>query len=744
MADWALVLALVLWSGSGAAAALQSSSAPASSPAQNGKPADSSPASSPAPAKQAPPPQDGQTPPPPQGTVLFQSHGQPPEPDADRHPLTAAPELAAPPGESGPQTFGSQTSGSQTPGSQVTDDQRAALTFTAYDLDARLAPATAHLAMRARLTLRNDGAEPLRLIALQVSSTLRWDSATLLSEEGPGQKPGTRPLSLAQHLLDTDADHTGKANEAILTLPAPLGPGKSVTLDTFYSGPIAADAARLERIGASAAQAASSDWDAIAPGATAVRGFGNVLWYPVAAPQLFLGDGARLFQTIGQMRLRERAARIRLRLAVEYRGEAPAAVYFCGRRRDLKAISDDPEAAVATGAGIATAEFAAEPLGFRSPNLIVIARPETTIAPLPAPGSVAAKGRAAESSSSRGPAAAPPDAANPSSSGGPAMLAVETNDEGSLPALAASAERVAPLVQEWLGPRPLSALTVLDHPGQPFEDGPLLLAPIASLAASSAAPALAHSLTHAWIDTGQPWMDEGLAEFVELLWTERELGRAAAQTRLADLLQPLGLTEPAFDSAAAEDTALAAPHAPGQPLIAAGDEIYYRRKAAAVLWMLRGIAGDDPLRLALTAWRTQPRSAANGRGQALAFEKLLEKTSGKDLAWFFHDWVLNDVGLPDLNITDVTPRALPAGPGHDSGWLVAVSVHNDGAAAAEVPVTVRSGTFTTTHRLRIPGFSSATERVLTEAAPTDVTVNDGEVPEIRTSTHNREVKLHSQ
>jgi hypothetical protein len=332
------------------------------------------------------------------------------------------------------------------------------------------------------------------------------------------------------------------------------------------------------------------------------------------------------------------------------------------------------------------------------------------------------------------------------------MLAVETTDDGALPRLAGSAQAVAPLLQQWFGPRPLTALTILDHDGQPFEDGPLLVAPIDSLASSSASGALANSLTHAWVQTGQPWMDEGLAEFVALLWTEQQKGREAANAQLNELIQPLNLIEPDFSAATVADTPSesgaqsspavsssakvgSAAEPTGQPLISASSEFYYRRKAAAVWWMLRDIAGDDPLREALSARRTQPVSHADAQTQAEAFEKLLEKTSGKDLGWFFDDWVLRDRGLPDLSIVDVTPRLLPAGQGHDTGWLVAVTVHNAGAAAAEVPVVIRSGELSIAKRLRIPGLGDATERVVIEAPPTEVLVNDGSVPEVRTSIH---------
>lgn len=647
----------------------------------------------------------------PHGEVLFQSHGEPPTSPEN----TTAPALqqSAPPPDIAPAI-------------------RAGLFFTAYDLDARITPATSHLSMRARVTLRNISGQPLTSIALQISSTLTWESVSLITPQS------TTSLPLTQHLIDTDADHTGQASEAVMTLPTPLAPGATVTVDTLYSGTITADATRLERIGASPAKALDTDWDtigAIAPAtsvsgdsapttlAAALRGFGNVLWYPVASPPLFLGDGAKLFQAVAIARLAEQTASIHLRIAVEYKGEPPIAVYFCGRRQPLVAHADNPNALIAEGSGIATADFAAEPLGFRQPNLFVVQLPEALIAPLPQ----------ATSSS-----AATPTADTPPTTGGAPMLAVETADDGALPNLAASAQRIAPLLQLWFGERPLTALTILDHTGEPFEDGPLLVAPIASLAVSTSAPALAHSLSHAWVQTGQPWFDEGLAQFVSLLWTEQEQGRAAALLQLNNLIQPLNIAEPGFDTEQAADAASAPV---GQPLVSAYDELYYRRKAASVWWMLRSITGDLPLQQALSAWRTQPPSHDNATVQAIGFEKILEKTSGKDLSWFFSDWVLRDRGLPDLSIVNVEPRQLPAGKGHDIGWLVAVTMRNAGAPAVDVPLVIRSGTFSTTTRIHIPGFSDVTDRIVVEAPPTLVLLNDGSTPEIRASTHSHQIIL---
>ena len=653
----------------------------------------------------------------PHGEVLFQSHGEPPVSPEN----TTAPALAA-------------------SATEIAPAVRAALFFTAYDLDTRLTLPTSHLSMHARVTVRNITSQPLPRIALQISSTLTWESVSLITPQA------TLRLPLAQHLIETDADHTGQASEAILTLPTPLAPGATATLDTLYSGAITPSATRLERIGATLDKALNTDWDTIGAAeisstlsssssedttpntlSAALRGFGNVLWYPVSSPPLFLGDGARLFQAVAATRLAERTASIHFRIAVEYHGEPPVAVYFCGRRQPLVATPDNPDAPIAQGSGIATASFATEPLGFRQPNLFVVELPEVLIAPLPL----------ATSSSADTPTTT---ADVPPATGGLPLLAVETSDDRVLPALAASAQKIAPLLQLWFGEHPLTALTILDHTGEPFEDGPLLVAPIASLATSTDAPALAHSLTHAWIQTGQPWFDEGLAQFASLLWTEQEQGRDAAILQLNNLIQPLNIAEPEFDTEQAADAATAPV---GQPLVSADDELYYRRKAAAVWWMLRSIAGDKPLQQALSAWRTQPFSHDDPTVQAIGFEKLLEKTSGKDLSWFFSDWVLRDRGLPDLSIVDVAPRLLPAGKGHDSGWLVAVTMHNAGAPAVEVPLVVRSGTFSTTTRIHIPGFSNVTDRILLESPPTQVVLNDGSTPEIRDSTHVRDIVLQN-
>ena len=565
---------------------------------------------------------------------------------------------------------------------QLSDEDRDALTFLAYDLDAHLRPAGAGLEMHARLTVRNDGKAPLKRLALQVSSSLKWEQfSTADGVEVP----------FGQHVLDTDADHTGQASEAILALAEPLGVGKTLELSAYYSGKVERSAARLEGLGAPAGQAAAADWDGIGVDETALRGFGNVLWYPVASAQIFLGDGAALFQAVGRTKLREQKATIRLRLTIEYKGDAPKAAYFCGRMEPLTAVSEDIDALAVSAPGVASAEFETRALGFRVPSLFV----------------TSGTARMTE---------------------GVAISAVTERDD-ALELYGKAAEAVWPLMKDWIAETPVGPLNILDHEGQPFEDGRLLVTSMGEADVDKIAAGLAHSLTHAWFGSSHAWLNEGVAQLMSYLWLERTAGREASMQLIQQEAVPLAFAEP---GAGKED-------ASGQSLIDARDEVYYRTKAAAVLWMLRSIAGEDALKEALHTYAREERRDAKVDENAKEFQRVLEQSSHKDLGWFFDDWVYRDRGLPDLSIESVSPRQLEVRDGR-GGWLVAVVVHNSGDAAVEVPVTVRSGTLTATERIRVLGGASTSTRILFEGDPEQVVVNDGSVPEVGESMHIKLLK----
>ena len=215
------------------------------------------------------------------------------------------------------------------------------------------------------------------------------------------------------------------------------------------------------------------------------------------------------------------------------------------------------------------------------------------------------------------------------------------------------------------------------------------------------------------------------------LWTERTAGRPAALAELGQASALLALAEPDF---------AAHPEAVGEPLPEASAQVYLRLKSASVLWQLRELLGDPVLRACLAGWRHSVSVNPKLESEAKAFQRAGETAAKQDLGWFFDDWVNRDRGLPDLTIVAATPRAVPAQAGKSAGYLVAVEVRNDGDAVADVPVTVHGVTTSQTERLRISGHASNSVRIVFEDQPQSVQVNDGSVPEVRTTVHTVELK----
>jgi hypothetical protein len=111
----------------------------------------------------------------------------------------------------------------------------------------------------------------------------------------------------------------------VVTLLRPLAPKEDLKLEVFYSGLVALSGERLERIGAPNISAEHSDWDRVSADFIGLRGFGNVVWYPVSAPPVMLGDGAKLFAEIGRQKRRQQQAEVRMTVTAEYTADSPAA-----------------------------------------------------------------------------------------------------------------------------------------------------------------------------------------------------------------------------------------------------------------------------------------------------------------------------------------------------------------------------------------------------------------------------------
>ena len=565
-----------------------------------------------------------------------------------------------------------QNAGTMVKAPVADDAEREAVTFTALDLDVHLQSAAQRIAVRAVLSVRNDGKAPLRHIPLQISSSLNWERIRV----------GGLDAAFQVATLNSDADHTGQLHEAAVPLKEPLAPGASVVIDATYSGTIVPSAQRLVALGTPEDVALHSDWDGIGVEFTGLRGFGNVAWYPVASVPVILGDGARLFDEIGEHKLRLEGAHFKLRLTDEFpRGQAPTVAVINGESVPLNVTNGTDEVP-----GVATAALESETLGFEAPSLFVAIRK-------------------------------PVQATD-------ATLWTRPGEETAVTSWTAADTAVMPFVQGWLGQHPRSQLTILDLPDEgdaPFESAALLAAPIRQAAADQLDDVMIHSLTHAFLCTGTQtppaWLDEGVARFMGTLWLEKQAGRTKALESLEADRQALALAEPSSPGESA-----------GQPLRQAIAPTYYRTKAAYVLWMLRDLVGDTALSAALQGY--DPAADQKRNGGPGEFETLLERNAHRDLKWFFADWVDADKGLPDLTIDSVFPTAAQAG-----NTLVGVDLSNAGYAAADVPVTVRTAENSITQRVMVPGRGKVVQRILIQGKPTSVQANDGTIPETQASEH---------
>jgi hypothetical protein len=574
----------------------------------------------------------------------------------------------------------------------ATDAERQALTFTAFDMDVHLRPVVERIAVRALLTMRNDGHSPLAHIPLQISSSLGWETIRLAGHD----------VTFTVATLNSDVDHTGQLHEAAVALADPLAPGASLQLDVTYSGAIPQSAQRLTTIGTPTDAALHTDWDSIAVDFTGLRGFGNVVWYPVSSVPVILGDGARVFDEMGEHKLRMSAARFRIKLTEEFpHGHAPTVAVINGHVVPLQLT--EPSIAGAEVPGIASANFDSAFLGFEAPSLFLAVRN-------------------------------PHPATN-------ATLYTVPDDDSAVEGWASAAAFVSPFLQGWLGPSPRSQLTILDLPDPgdaPFETGALLVTDVGPGTPDELDGVFAHSLTHAWMASPRAWLSEGVAHFMGSLWIEKQQGRQKALESLESGRTALALAEPPSPG-----------ESPGQPLGRAISPVYYRTKATYIFWMLRDLAGDAALSAAFRAY-SPTEDAAVGLGPAATsayFEKLASQAAAqsgessslgpspvpdRDLSWFFSDWVDADKGLPDIAIDSVFPS-------HTEGdnWLVAVDISNSGYAAAEIPVTVSNPQTSITQRVMVPARGKITQRLLMQGQPAKVQANDGTVPETESSVHVR-------
>ncbi|MGH9547758.1 MAG: hypothetical protein ACRD3W_00220, partial [Terriglobales bacterium] len=468
-----------------------------------------------------------------------------------------------------------------------------AFTFANYDLDVHIEPEQQRLAVRGKITLRNDSKSPQKNLTLQISSSLDWRSIQI---DG-------KPVQFISQPYTSDIDHTGALSEAIVTLSSEVPAKGSVELEIGYEGVIPLDATRLTRIGVPQEQARHSDWDQIGKSFTAVRGIGYVTWYPVATESANLSEGDSVFETVARWKARELQAGMKIKLS--YSGEGAQAVPLCnGEAGGVRYFKQ-------SGQGYESAnECAFASLGETVP-LFVLGAYETLDQP-------------------------------------PVNISYLPEHKPAAQTYALAVQLAAPFVTEWFGaPKGLAevraeVVELSDPEAAPYESGSMLLTPLNNDSKLAQLTAV-HQLTHAAFFSPRPWIYEGLAHFAQAVYRERENGRQSA-------LDFMGVHRTALAQA---EKALAEEHGQkagaGESLIRTSIEDLYRSKAMYVWWMLRDMIGEDALKKALAAYR------ADADTTPAYLQHVIETQTKRDLGWFFDDWVYRDRGLPDFHLASVYP-----------------------------------------------------------------------------------------
>jgi hypothetical protein len=538
---------------------------------------------------------------------------------------------------------------------------RNAFTFTKYDLNVRLETNQRRLAVRGKIALRNDSATPQKDLVLQISSSLDW---RVIALQG-------KPLDFVSQPYLSDIDHTGALSEALVRLPREVQPKETIELDVGYEGVVLLDTTRLTRIGVPEDAARRTDWDQIGKSFSAVRGIGYVVWYPVSTEAANLSVENAVSEVIGLWRQRETQANMRVDLCL-WKNSGGALTQFMNDRPIPQKTGQTTKA---SDEALDCQQHDFAPLNQTVPLLVV--------------GTFEALAHPAIS------------------------VAYSAEHKTAAGNYALAADNVIPFITQWFGPPQHSARLVElpDPAASPYENGDMLLTPLASVDVKLLEIAAVHQLTHAAFRSARLWIDEGLAHFAQAMYREQQSNRDMALQYMEDHLPALVDAEKGLASEQGPDSS-------EQSLINTGIEELYRSKAMYVWWMLRDMLGDPALRQGLAAYRPDHDTIPS------YLQHLIESQSKRDLGWFFDDWVYHDRGLPDFRIDSVY-----SSPTTQRSFMVTVTVEDLGAAGAEVPVTVTAGEEDFTKRLEVHGKSKNSIRIVVPSLPQRVVVNDGSVPE---------------
>jgi len=260
------------------------------------------------------------------------------------------------------------------------------------------------------------------------------------------------------------------------------------------------------------------------------------------------------------------------------------------------------------------------------------------------------------------------------------------------------------------GPRRLQVVELPDKAATPFFSQDVLLTPLKANAEEDRLM-LVYALARQRARSPRPWIEEGLAHLAQILDIEHQHSRRAAVDYLDSHRSLLLESEKVLSPPEGSESRSAA-------LIQMSDDLNAQSKAMWVWSMLRDMIGDVGINIVLFQYKELDDNDPS------YMPKLIAAHTPRDLQWFFDDWVYHDRGLPDFKVESAFPRKAMT-----NAYIVTVTVDNLGGAGAEVPVIVRFAGGEVSKRLEVHAKDKATIRIETPAAPQEIVVNDGSVPE---------------
>jgi aminopeptidase N len=146
---------------------------------------------------------------------------------------------------------------------------------------------------------------------------------------------------------------------------------------------------------------------------------------------------------------------------------------------------------------------------------------------------------------------------------------------------------------------------------------------------------VAHEIAHQWFgdsvteaDWDDVWLSEGFATYFTLLFTEHTLGREAFVAGLKASRTRAVATEKSLPG-------ISVIHENLSDMSKVLNQLVYQ-KAGWVLHMLRGVVGTETFWVGI---RDYYRRYRDRNASSADFERVMEDASGRDLSWFFSQWL---------------------------------------------------------------------------------------------------------